>query len=269
VRGGAKEIGGLRGAHLSRPAHLLTRIRVQCTWNRPWLRPEWAPFSQVQGRRPARRTPPRERRRLLPAAQWLPVPERAHLGGFSRGRCGYFSSSPVCFLRRGTNEMHSLGRTKLTSPPWLGDLRALRHPLQRWWLLLHPRLTQGRPRAAGGLAPALGGSRGCYRHSHTALCIPLAILHVKYTGRRANRALTAHACSEGVPDIVHRVPAAAGDCIIFTEALTHGARRARSHGCPLNLKFTGLTQNLGRLYGSHREFPVKLLGQLANFGPTL
>ena len=28
--------------------------------------------------------------------------------------------------------------------------------------------------------------------------------------------------SEGVADIVHRVPAAAGDCIIFTEALTHG-----------------------------------------------
>ena len=37
----------------------------------------------------------------------------------------------------------------------------------------------------------------------------------------------------------------------------------------INLKFTGLTQNLVQLEGSYRDFPFKLLGQLANFGSTL
>ena len=36
-----------------------------------------------------------------------------------------------------------------------------------------------------------------------------------------------------------------------------------------SMKFTGLTQNLDQLYGSYRNFPVKLLGKLANFGSTL
>ena len=40
-------------------------------------------------------------------------------------------------------------------------------------------------------------------------------------------------------------------------------------GGPLNLKFTGLTQNLGQLLRLLQGFSVKLLGQLANFGPTL
>jgi hypothetical protein len=37
-----------------------------------------------------------------------------------------------------------------------------------------------------------------------------------------------------------------------------------------NLRFTGLTQNLGQLYNkAFIGFSVKLLGQLANFGSTL